>query len=110
LGNHKKILVLEGEKLAPTSLFSLLTARSGFDVIKMSISCLENLNQPANLQPDVVILEEELLAANMSAVVKLADRLPKIRLIAFNLNNNTLNIFDKHMVQVRQFSDFLELL
>ena len=110
LTHHKRILVLEDEKLAAASILSLLISPSGLDVINTTVSSLAYLEQTDGLQPDVVILEEELLAANISAVVKLADRHPKLRLIVFNLSNNTLNIFDKQRLQVKQVNDFLELL
>ena len=79
-------------------------------MINTTVSSLASLKQTDVLQPDIVILEEELLAANISAVVKLADRHPKLRLIVFSLSDNTLNVFDKQSVQVRQVNDFLELL
>ena len=110
LTHHKQILVLEDEKLAAASILSLLLSRPELDVINTTVSSLASLKQTDGLQPDIVILEEELLAANISAVVKLADRHPKLRLIVFSLSDNTLNVFDKQSVQVRQVNDFLELL
>jgi chemotaxis response regulator CheB len=110
LAHHKQILVLEDKKLAAASILSLLISRPELDVINTTFSSLAYLDLSEDLQPDVVILEEELLAANISAVVKLADRHPKLRLIVFSLSDNTLNVFDKQRVQVRQVSDFLELL
>lgn len=110
LTHHKQILVLEDEKLATASILSLLASQSGLVVTNTTVSSLACLEQAEGLKPDVVILEEELLAVNISAVVKLADRHPKLRLIVFNLNDNTLNVFDKQSVQIRQVNDFLELL
>ncbi len=110
LNHHKQILVLEDEKLAAASILSLLLSRPGLDVINTTFTSLVSLEQADGLQPDVVILEEGLLAANISAVVKLADRHPKLRLIVFSLSNNILNVFDKQRLQVKQVNDFLELL
>ena len=76
----------------------------------MSVTSLACLEQPDSPQPDVVILEEELLATNISAVVDLVDRYPNLRLIVFGLSDTKVQVFDKQMVQVGQVSDFLELL
>ena len=106
----KQILVLEGKKLAAASILSLLLSRSSFDVINTPSSSLSNLSPNDKLHPDVIILEEDLLAANITAIVKLTNHYPKLRLIVFNLGNNTLQIFDKQMIQVQQLNDLLELL
>jgi DNA-binding NarL/FixJ family response regulator len=110
LAHRKQILVLESEKLLADSILSLLASRSEFDVTNTTITSLAFLDKPDSPQPDVVILEEALLMANISAVVKLADRHPNLRLIVLGLSDNNLQVFDKQMVQVRQVSDFLELL
>ena len=108
--HQKKILVLESEKLLPASILSLLASRSEFDVTNTIDSTLSCIDEPGRPQPDVIILAEEQLAANISAVVKLAKRHPKLRLIVLGLNNTYVHIFDKQIIQVRQISDFLELL
>lgn len=92
------------------SVLSLLAARSEFDVTSTTVDSLACLDLADSLQPDVVILEEEHLAANILAVVKLAERHPKLRLIVIGPKTNKLHVFDKQMVQVRQVSDFLKLL
>lgn len=110
MAHKKKILVLESEKLLAAGIVRLLASRSEFDVTTDAARCLACLEHPENPVPDAVILDEELLAANISAVVKLADRHPHLRLIVFRLSDNTVHIFDKHMVQITQSSDFLDLL
>jgi len=110
MAHRRRILILQSEKLLPASLLSLLAAQPELDVTNTTLGSIESLDQGDNLAPDVVILEEELLAANLSAVVKLADKHPKLRLIVPLLGENQLHVFDKQMVQVKQFEDFLELL
>ena len=108
--HRKKILVLESEKLLAASMLSLLASRTEFDVSHTTVTSLACLDPPDVPPPDVIILDEELLAANLLAVVKLADRYPELRLIVIGLKKNKLQVFDKHMVKVRQSSDFLDLL
>ena len=110
MADKKKILVLESEKLLTASITSLLSSRSELDVMttaKVSVADWDGLERA---RPDVVIVEERLLAANLLEIVKLAESHPKVRLIVVGPANSNVQVFDKQMVQVRQVSDFLGLL
>jgi len=110
LSDRKKILVLENENLLTASIVSLLSSQSELDVVSTTNRTLAGWRNSNGARPDVVILEEGLLAANISDIVKLADRHPTLRLIVFRLCDGKIQIFDKQMVQVRHVSDFLRLL
>lgn len=110
MAHRKKILVLESDKLLARSISSLLASRAEFDVTESTATCLTCLDQSGSPQLDVVILEEEWLAANISAVVRLADRHPELRLIVFGLRENKVQVFDKQIAEVKQVSDLLALL
>lgn len=110
MAEQKRVLVLESEKLLAASIVNILASRPEYDVVQTTVSSLACLEQPDALQPDVVILEKDVLAANISAVVKVTDRYPKLRLIVFNLSNTKVHVFDQQIAQVRNASDFLELL
>lgn len=108
--DRKKILVLESEKLLNASILSILASRPEFDVAQTPASSLACLEQCDNLQPDILILEEETMAMNILAVVKLTGRHPKMRLIVFRLSDTKVEVFDKQTIQVRQDADLFELL
>ena len=110
MAHRKQILVLESEKLLVASILSLLASRPEYDVTSTPFSALTCLDQPNGQELDVVILDEEQVAANISGLVALADRHPKLRLIVLGLDNNELRVFDKHIVHVSQVNDFFELL
>ena len=110
MAEQKKILVLESEKLLAASVVSILASRPEYDVVQTTVSSLSCLDQPGGPQPDIVILEKDVLAANISAVVKVTDRYPRLRLIVFSLSNSKVHIFDQQTVQVGNASDFLDLL
>jgi chemotaxis response regulator CheB len=110
LADRKKILVLESEQLLATGIFSMLAARPEFLVTKTAVSSLASLDLSGSLQPDVVILEEGILAANILAVISLTNCLRNLRLIVFKLSDTTIHVFDKQTIQVRCISDFTELL
>lgn len=108
--HRKQVLILESEKLLAAGIVSLLASRADLDVAQTTVSSLSSLAESDCLQPEVIILEEALLAENISAVVKMADRQPKLRLIVFRLSDDKVQVFDKQMMQVGQVSDFLELI
>lgn len=110
MAKQKKILVLESEKLLAASIVSLLALRPEYDVVQTTVSFLSCLDDADGLRPDVVVLERDVLAANISAVIKVTDRYPKLRLIVFSLCNSKVHVFDQQVVQVRSTGDFLELL
>lgn len=108
--HRTQILVLESKKLLIASILSLLASRPEYDVTSTTFSALTCLDQANGRKPDVVILDEDLVTANISDLVALTDRHPKLRLIVLGLADNQLRVFDKHIVQVSQVNDFFELL
>jgi len=110
LAHRKKILVLESEKLLGASILSLLASREEFDVADLPVASLDRLNGSGDVMPDVIIMEEAQLMANISAVLQLTNSHPNLRLIVFGLSDSKLHVYDKQMVEVRQVSDFFELL
>jgi hypothetical protein len=110
LAKRKQILVLEGEDLLTSSVISLLSSREEYDVSSVTFGTFESHIPHNSLKPDVIILEEKQVAANIKSVMDLVDRYPNVRLIVIGLGDNNLHIFDKQIVRVDQVSDFLELL
>lgn len=110
MADRKKILVLESEKLLTASIASLLASQSEVEVLQTPTGTLAGWNPTNGTMPDVVIVEEGLLAANLLEIVKLAERHPRVRLIVLGLSNSNVQIYDKQMVKVRQVSDLLGLL
>ena len=110
LAHQKKILVLESEKILVAGIFSLLTSRSEFDVTSTTFSSLACLEPSDNLQLEIVILDEELLAANILALIQLTDSYPNLRLIVLSLRDSIVNIIDKQTVPVKNASDLIHLL
>ncbi len=106
----KKILVLESKKLMSAGLLSMLELRSEFSVEQTTADSLGSLEQPCNVQPDVVILDEEVLAANLMALVQLTRHHPKLCLVVLSLNGNHIHIFDKQTIQISSVNDFVQML
>jgi len=91
-------------------ILSMLGSRPEFDVAHTTAVSLASLEQSGFVQPDVVILGEELLAANLLELVQLTECHPKLRLIVLSLDGNRVNVFDKQTVRVSSVSAFVQLL
>lgn len=107
MSHPKTILVLESEKLLAAAVVSLLASRPEFAVTGATFSSLARLDQLNHTEPDVIIMDEDLVANNITAVMELVDRHPRLRLIVLGLSDNQLHVFDKHIVQVTEVNDFI---
>lgn len=103
----KRILVLEKEKLLSDAVFSLLSSRPEYHVAHVQFDELGALNSPDHAEPDVIIMDQGVVANNISAVMELVDRHPKVRLIIIGLSDNVLHVFDKSVVDVSDVSEFI---
>ena len=110
MAQKTQVLVIESDNLLGASIFSLLDAQSELEVSHASLCSLASPAGANGQEPEVVIIEEEHLLANLSAFVQFTDHHPHLRLIVFGLKENKVRVFDKQMVEVRQVNDFLELL
>ena len=107
MSQRRRVLVLESERLLPAAVISLLALHPEFEVASISVNGFAPLEQLDSSEPDVIIMDEELVASNITAVMELVDRHPQLRLIVLGLGDNKLHIFDKHIVHVKDVSDFI---
>ena len=110
LAQRKKILVLESNKLLTAGIASMLSARAGFEVVNTPLSFLTCVDFFDSLQPDVVIMDDEIEAANVLAIIELTDRHPQLRVLVFRLRDAKVNVFDRRTVQMSKSDDLFELL
>ena len=110
MAQKTKILVLESDNLLAASIMNLMASRTELDVSHSTVTSLANAVEANGSEPDVVIIEEAHMLANMPAFVFYVNRHPNLRLIVMGVDENKVHIFDKQMVEVTQVSDFLELL
>jgi len=107
VSKQKTILVIESENLLTAAIISLLTSRPEFDVKEATFSSLALLDGANHTNPDVIIMDEELVASQITAVISLVNRYPTLRLLVLSLSDNRLHVFDKHIVYISEVSDFI---
>ena len=91
-------------------MVSILSARNEYEVSSKKLNSAHKVDQLNGNGPEVFILDEADLAANINVLVELVDHYPRMRLIVLGLEDNLLHIFNQQIVQVEQVSDFLEQL
>jgi DNA-binding NarL/FixJ family response regulator len=107
----KNVLIIQSENLLEAGLLTLLSSFEGIQVYGMRIEDLPTL--PASLhnqQPDVLILDETVAQTHLESILPLLMSYPKVRTIVVSLSENSLSIYDKSQVSVKQISDFLTIL
>lgn len=110
MDQRKKILLFESESLLTASILSLMAHQTNYDVLSGTFNTPDALKQLKDFIPDVFIIEKTWLAKNITLVMELVDRFPELRLIVLGVDDNRVNIFEKQIVHVEQFSDFLAML
>lgn len=93
------------------SLQSFLSEQESLEVIGKEIKNREDLFRfIEQIQPDVIIVDEGLLAPKLADLLKFLQRYPKKRTIIMSLETNQIQIYDTKQIQLHQLGDFLELL
>jgi hypothetical protein len=110
MAQRKKILLFEGESLLTASILSLMAPQTDYEVFSGAFNTPDSLKQLNGYTPDVFIIERTQLAENITVMMELVDRFPGLRLIVIGLDDNRVNIFERQIVHVEQFSDFLAML
>jgi len=107
----KKILILRNTLLLNSGIQSLLSERESLKVVGKDFeSRSELLQHIENEQPDVIIVDEDILVAHLAAMLKFLQNYPKTRTIIMSLEENQIKIYDTMQIQAEQIDDFLALL
>lgn len=110
VAHRKKVLIVESENLLAAGVRSLLAERSELDVTSTDIDRLACVVQPSSSRPDVLIVDEAQLLANLSAVIRVASHYPWLRLIVVRAQDNEVQVVDRQIVEVRHIDEFFDLL
>jgi len=107
--DHPKTILLWGkDSVLRSAVWQLLLKHNNWDVISQSDEAGLNglLRNIEEVRPDVVIMYYESKSITHVPVEILKD-FPKLLLITFSLENNTLDVYNKKEVYVKDQSDFL---
>jgi DNA-binding NarL/FixJ family response regulator len=107
----KRILVLRNQLLMNAGLQSLLSKQESLEVIGKEIQNQDDLFRfLERLKPDVIIVDEGILAPKLADLLKFLQSYPKKRTIIMSLEKNQIQVYDTKQIQLHQLGDFLALL
>lgn len=62
------------------------------------------------LHPDLLILKQENIVHDIQPLLRLIRSFPDLRIITINTENNLIEIYDKHLRQIREIADLLSII
>jgi DNA-binding NarL/FixJ family response regulator len=110
LGQKTRVIILQSDKLLNAGVQSLLSTRPDVEVIGVAHSNESYASILDRTQPDIVIMDEHMICANVSAYLAILRDYPDLRTIVLRLGDNQMHVYDKRIVEVEHLGDFLELL
>ena len=99
--NVYRILIVENQQLLGGGLQSLLSGETNLDVIGISPrNQLELVQKIRQIQPDVVLLDEDSCLTNATDLLTFLENFSKLRVIVVNANDNLAHIYIKKQILV----------
>lgn len=110
-----RTVILWGQNdLLTKAMEMLLTENESeqWNIIKLPANqCIAALvEQVQQLKPDLVILYRAKPAADSDELGKLIQQQPDLWMITFSLENNVMQVYNKHSITIRQVSDLLSVI
>jgi chemotaxis response regulator CheB len=110
LSPKKQVVVLGSERLLTAGVASLLLKVHDIEVTQTTFAELEGIDALASMHPDVVILEETMIATHLPQFMGFIKDYPSVRLIIIDADSNELRVIDRQIVQIKHVNDFFGLL
>lgn len=103
--------MVESESILAAGLERLLTEVGGFSAQCVGVDQLSDLSGVIEyFRPDVLLMDDVYLMANIKALYGMLQEFPAIRVITLNLNSNCMQVFDKRQILVRHSSDLFAVI
>jgi DNA-binding NarL/FixJ family response regulator len=108
---HKKVLVIQSDRILGGVLLSLISHRENLDVVSLSISNpIDLISEASRILPDVIILDDQGHFACHADLHELLEISPEIKIIILNSNSNHVQVISKNEIDVNHAEDFFEML
>jgi len=108
---RRRILIVDNGLLAYAGLEALLSANERMELLRTPDSDHRAMLQAiAELQPDVLILDEVSLFENLESTLRSLKRFPKLRTVIVNWDKNEIRVCDQKHVHIAEIGDFYKVL
>jgi chemotaxis response regulator CheB len=105
--NKKRVLVMRSSYLLSAGVESLLNDQQELEVTSIDSKGTRNLVEDViQIKPDVMVIDESTVIANLAYLVDLFEKFPELRVIVVHLENNHMSVFDKRHIPIQQLTDF----
>ena len=105
---QKRIVVLESKDLLSAGIYSLLSTHGYAEILSLTLDREDYLDQMARYEPEVVIMDERVLARISDTYAIFLRHFPNIRTIVLNLGTNSVKVCEQRLIHVEHVADFLE--
>jgi chemotaxis response regulator CheB len=108
---RKKILLFAPDTLLGSAVSSLISDDQELELTSLPETDPARLISVSQaLKPDVIILEQRILASKSGLLKGLLNGRKDFKVIAFDERENTLHVYSSHDVSLEQASDLLSIL
>jgi DNA-binding NarL/FixJ family response regulator len=105
------VLLFPDENLLTAGIRSMISNESDLNItILQAQTVKEFIEKAIQAQPEVIIVEHELLAQNSGLLNQLLKNLRDIRLITLDDTRNTLHVYTHRDISIQQASDLVTII
>jgi hypothetical protein len=105
--NPSRVFILASQPLFAQGVRSLISGRTGFDIVGVATVGLEGIAKVEAAAPDVVIVEAN-AEGQAQLVAKVLDSVPGVRVVGLSPEDNRIHTYYQQMRQGRRVEDLLE--
>lgn len=66
--------------------------------------------EKGRLNPDLLVVNQESIVRDIQPLLRLIQGFPDLRIITINPENNLIEVYDKHLRQIREIADLLSVI
>lgn len=112
IATPKSIILWGQEDLLGNAVVALLTARSDWNLIRVQDEAdIEALAlKVEQFKPELMLVNRNDITRNFPPLLRLVQSCPTLKILTINPENNLVEIYDKHMLQLKNISDLLAIL
>jgi DNA-binding NarL/FixJ family response regulator len=107
----RRVLIIRSNQLLASGVESLLLQKNNMIVKSAALDDEKSIwAEIRAFRPDVLILDESLVALDTPALLSLIQDFSNLRIVVVDIRANTLHIYDKRDVFVKQADDVIKVI
>jgi chemotaxis response regulator CheB len=108
---HKRVVVLESDYLLSAGVQSFLSNQEHLEVMGLDAKDPQESYQAIlQIQPDVIILDQNNQLIDLNALLEHLEDLPRVRTVVMSYSDDQVQVYDRNKISIHQLSDFLAVI